>query len=102
MIVTLDWFFWLLGLLLIVIGGVIVSDRAHPRRFLAGGFWIVYGIVFLAGDRLPPEVVGALVVAMALVAGFGGVVGAKPKVPDEATRGARARCAWATACSCRP
>ncbi|WP_186039982.1 DUF979 domain-containing protein [Burkholderia gladioli] len=90
MIVTLDWFFWLLGLLLIVIGGVIVSDRAHPRRFLAGAFWIVYGIVFLAGDRLPPEVVGALVVAMALVAGFGGVVGAKPKVPDEATRRASA------------
>ncbi|WP_414440378.1 DUF979 domain-containing protein [Burkholderia sp. 22PA0099] len=87
MIVSLNVFFWLLGILLIVIGGVIVSDRAHPKRFLAGAFWIVYGIVFLAGDKLPADVVGVLVVAMALVAGFGGVVGGKPKVPsDEARR----------------
>lgn len=86
MIVSLNVFFWILGILLIVIGGVIVSDRAHPKRFLAGAFWIVYGIVFLAGDKLPADVVGILVVAMALVAGFGGVVGGKPKVPAEQAR----------------
>ncbi len=86
MIVSLNWFFWLLGVLLLVIGGVIVTDRAHPKRFLAGAFWIVYGIVFLVGDRLPADVVGVLVVAMALVAGFGGVVGAKPRVPSEESR----------------
>lgn len=86
MIVSLNVFFWILGILLIVIGGVIVCDRAHPKRFLAGAFWIVYGVVFLAGDKLPADVVGILVVAMALVAGFGGVVGGKPKVPAEQAR----------------
>jgi len=91
MIVSLNLFFWLLGLLLFVIGGIIVSDRAHPKRFLAGGFWIVYGLIFLAGDRLPADVVGVLVVAMAVVAGLGGVVGAKPDVPPEAKRRASAQ-----------
>ena len=90
MIVSLNLFFWLLGLLLFVIGGIIVSDREHPKRFLAGGFWIVYGVIFLAGDQLPADVVGVLVVAMAVVAGFGGVVGAKPKVPAEEERRASA------------
>ena len=90
MIVSLNVFFWLIGLLLFVIGGIIVSDRAHPKRFFAGGFWIVYGVIFLVGDKLPADVVGALVVAMALVAGFGGVVGAKPKVLTEEARRASA------------
>lgn len=86
MIVSLNAFFWLLGVLLFVIGGIIVSDRAHPKRFLAGGFWIVYGVIFLAGDRLPTDVVGVLVIAMAVVAGIGGVVGAKPNMPSEDAR----------------
>ena len=41
MIVSLNVFFWLVGIVLFVIGGIIVSDRSHPKRFLAGGFWIV-------------------------------------------------------------
>lgn len=86
MIVSLNYFFWLLGIVLFVIGGIIVSDRTHPRRFLAGGFWIAYGLVFLAGDRLPGDLVGVIVIAMALIAGFGGVTGAPPVVLPEAER----------------
>jgi uncharacterized membrane protein len=91
MTVTLTFFFWLLGILLFVIGGLIVSDRQHLRRFLAGGFWILYGLVFLVGDRLPTATVGVIVVAMALVAGFGGVTSAKPKMRGEVELRERAR-----------
>ncbi|PXW22332.1 DUF979 domain-containing protein [Paraburkholderia caballeronis] len=86
MTLTLDYLFWLTGIVLLVVGGMIVTDRAHPRRFTAGGFWLLYALVFLAGDRLPPEVVGVLVIAMALIAGFGGVTAAKPKLLPEAAR----------------
>lgn len=86
MILSINLFFWLLGILLFVIGGIIACDRAHPRRFFAGGFWMLYGVVFLMGDRLPAAVVGTLVVVMALVAGFGGVTGAKPAVRPEQVR----------------
>jgi uncharacterized membrane protein len=90
MILSINLFFWLLGILLFVIGGIIACDRAHPRRFFAGGFWMLYGVVFLMGDRLPAAVVGTLVVVMALVAGFGGVTGAKPAVRPEQARVASA------------
>ncbi|NRO98918.1 DUF979 family protein [Paraburkholderia sp. NMBU_R16] len=92
MIVSLNVFFWLVGIVLFVIGGIIVSDRAHPKRFLAGGFWIVCGVIFLAGDRLPADVVGVLVILMAIVAGIGGVTRAKPQMrPDEARRASAIR-----------
>ena len=92
MIVSLNAFFWLVGMLLFVIGGIIVSDRTHPKRFLAGGFWIVCGVIFLAGDRIPADIVGVLVILMAVVPGVGGVTSATPKTrPEEARRGRRLR-----------
>ena len=90
MTLTITHFFWLVGLFLLVVGGMIVTDRAHPKRLLAGGFWILYGLVFLIGDWLPPSVVGVAVIAMALVAGFGGVTSAKPVQRSEADRRASA------------
>ncbi|GAB6847306.1 DUF979 domain-containing protein [Paraburkholderia kururiensis] len=90
MTLTINYLFWLLGIVLLVIGGMIATDREHPRRFTAGGFWIVYAVIFLVGDRLPPEVVGVLVIVMALIAGFGGVTAAKPKVLSDEVRRASA------------
>jgi len=84
--ITINYLFWLLGIVLLLIGGMIITDREHPRRLTAGGFWILYALIFLIGDRLPPEIVGVLVIVMALIAGFGGVTAAKPKVLSEAAR----------------
>ena len=83
--------FWLVGVVLLVVGGMILTDKTHPRRFAAGSFWIIYAAIFLVGDLLPAELVGVLVIAMALIAGFGGVLGAKPKMPSDETRRASAK-----------
>ncbi|WDD95626.1 DUF979 domain-containing protein [Burkholderia sp. FERM BP-3421] len=92
MTLTLTYLFWLLGLVLLAVGAMIVSDRDHPRRFTAGGFWIVYALVFLVGDHLPVELVGLLVIVMALIAGFGGVTAARPRLlSDDARRASAAR-----------
>jgi uncharacterized membrane protein len=92
MIVSLNAFFWLVGILLFVVGGIIISDRTHPKRLLAGGFWIVGGVIFLAGDRLPADIVGVLVILMAIVAGIGGVTRAQPQMrPEEARRASAIR-----------
>lgn len=45
------------------------------KRYSSALFWLSYGLIFLLGDLMPPALVGALVVLMALVAGFGGVRG---------------------------
>jgi uncharacterized membrane protein len=83
---TLNYLFYLLGVVLVIVAGMIYVDKSHPRRLTAGTFWLVYALVFLVGDWLPADVVGVLVIAMALIAGFGGVTGAKPRTLSDETR----------------
>jgi uncharacterized membrane protein len=86
MTLTINYLFYLVGIVLLVVAGMILTDKSHPRRLTAGMFWLVYALIFLIGDLIPVSVVGILVVAMALIAGFGGVRGAKPKMLSEETR----------------
>ncbi|CAL8472666.1 MULTISPECIES: DUF979 domain-containing protein [Caballeronia] len=86
MTLTINYLFYLVGIILLVVGGMILTDKAHPKRFSAGVFWLIYALIFLVGDWIPVPVVGVLVVAMALIAGLGGVTGAKPKMLSEQTR----------------
>ncbi|SPB14038.1 membrane protein [Caballeronia novacaledonica] len=86
MTLTINYLFYLVGIILLVVGGMILTDKAHPKRFSAGVFWLIYALIFLIGDWIPVPVVGVLVVAMALIAGLGGVTGAKPKMLSDETR----------------
>ena len=52
MTLTIQYLFWLLGIVLLIVGGMIITDRTHPRRFTAGSFWLLYALIFLVGDRL--------------------------------------------------
>ena len=76
-LLKLDYFFVILGVTLIVISIMSFRDKANPRRFATGGFWALYAIIFLIGEWLPPMLVGVAVVAMALIAGLGGVAQGK-------------------------
>ena len=73
MIISIEYFYWLAGALLLVTAGMIVSDRTHPKRWTSGLFWALFAMVFLIGDRLSPFVVGVGVLVMAGIAGIGGV-----------------------------
>ncbi len=73
MIFTLDYFFILLGLMLSAIAVMSFMDQANPRRLTTALFWALYAVVYLAGERLPPTLVGIIVIVMAIIAGFGGV-----------------------------
>jgi uncharacterized membrane protein len=92
MTLTLNYLFYLLGVVMVIVAGMIYVDKKHPRRFSTGTFWLVYALIFLIGDWLPANVVGVLVIAMALIAGFGGVTAGKPKMlSDEARRNSAIR-----------
>ena len=90
MTLTINYLFWLVGIVLLIVGGMILTDKEHPRRLSSGGFWILYALSFLIGDLIPPSIVGVLVIVMALVAGFGGVTAARPKVLSPEARQASA------------
>ncbi|TFW30348.1 DUF979 domain-containing protein [Duganella callida] len=73
MIVTLDFFFYVLGAILLMVAWMALRDRHNPRRYSSALFWALYALIYLAGDALPPMTAGATMVLMALIAGFGGV-----------------------------
>ncbi|UVW29601.1 DUF979 domain-containing protein [Massilia sp. H6] len=84
--ITIDFFYVLVGLLFLAVAAMNLIDRSNPRRVTSALFWALYALLYLAGERLPPAVVGALMILMALIAGFRGVAGGKPSTLPEAQR----------------
>jgi uncharacterized membrane protein len=73
MIIAVDVFYLLLGLMLAVIAVLSWRDTANPKRYSTALFWALYATVYLVGERIPPMAAGALMILMGLIAGFGGV-----------------------------
>ena len=90
MILALDDFYILVGLLFAATAIMNLRDRSNPRRFTSALFWGLYALLYLAGGRMPPAATGLLMVAMALVAGVGLVRGGKATPPPEDVRRASA------------
>jgi uncharacterized membrane protein len=91
-IFSLDFFYLLVGLLLLAVALLNGLDRHNPRRFTSALFWGLYALVYLAGERLPSALLGATMLLMALLAGLGGVkAGRHPPLPDEVRRASARR-----------
>ena len=73
MILKLDYFFYVLGAMLLMVAWMALRDRHNPKRYSSALFWALYAVIYLAGEQLPPVLAGLMMVAMALIAGFGGV-----------------------------
>lgn len=92
MMVRVEYFYYLLGIMLALVALMSFADRSNPRRWTTGLFWSLYAMVYLVGELLPPAMAGLSMVAMALLAGFGGVRSGKQDVlPEEARRASAAR-----------
>lgn len=92
MIVRVEYFYYLLGIMLALVALMSFGDRSNPRRWTTGLFWVLYAMVYLIGDRIPPAMAGLAMIVMAVLAGFGGVRSGKPDVlPDDARQASAAR-----------
>ena len=82
---ALDFIYWLLGLMFAAAAWFNLRDAANPKRFKRALFWGLYAVTFLAGTWMPPFVTGCLAIAMALLAGIGGLgrSGATEAAPAE-------------------
>jgi uncharacterized membrane protein len=90
-VILLDHFYIVLGLMLATTAVMTLRDRHNPKRYTTALFWALYAVLYLVGDRLLPAAAGGLMVAMALIAGFGGVgLGRYGTLPKE-ERAASAR-----------
>jgi uncharacterized membrane protein len=72
--------YWIIGLVLATTSVRAALDRTRARPYAASAFWGLLALVFIAADWMPPMLVGAIVLALALIAGSGGVV--RPKSPE--------------------
>jgi uncharacterized membrane protein len=70
-LITLQHIYWLAGAYLVVLAWQGLRDRANPKRFGNAAFWGLMALMLLVGERLPSAVAGAVVVALALLAGLG-------------------------------
>ena len=89
--ITLQWIYWLTGAYLAAIAWRGLCDRGNPRRLATGGCWALLSLSFLAGERLPPALMGLVVVALALIAGLGGVRLGRYDESSAGEKGAEAR-----------
>ena len=62
----------------------VCRDSTNPTRLGATAFWTILGVIFIFGSWIPPQIVGILVVVLALLTLFKQVqVGTLPQVKEE-------------------
>jgi len=67
-LITLEWFYAVIGAMLAAVAVRIARDRGHPKRWGSAAFWALLAAVFVFGKQLPPVAVGYLVLAMVALA----------------------------------
>ncbi|MFE7316894.1 DUF979 domain-containing protein [Streptomyces sp. NPDC057555] len=90
-----EWFYWLVGLSFLVMAGQMATDRGNPKRFGTGAFWGLIGAGFIYSSwvvtkQAPAEPLGAAVLVLAVLAGFGFTGRGTPRTttPEERTASA--------------
>ncbi|HEX8903466.1 MAG TPA: DUF979 family protein, partial [Longimicrobiaceae bacterium] len=89
--VTLEFIYVLMGLLLAGITVFSARDRTNRKRWKNTAFWGIYAVTFLFGSYLPHLASGLLVIAMTAVAGFGGLGRGEPDTTTHEQRVESAR-----------
>ncbi|MEU8580108.1 DUF979 domain-containing protein [Streptomyces abikoensis] len=91
-----EWFYWLVGGVLLAMSAQMLADRTNPRRLGTAAFWGLLGAGFcygtwVADGSAPPEPLGAAVLVMACLAGFGLTGRGTPRTAGPERRAAGAR-----------
>ncbi|PFN98712.1 permease [Bacillus sp. AFS076308] len=87
-IITLEYIYYLLGIITAFVAFRVAMDKKHPSRIGSTLFWGIFAFTFLFGKLVPPIVIGYLVLAMVVIAAIGKV---KSGNQDEAPKEERDR-----------
>lgn len=88
--ITLEFVYVLMGVMMAGVAIVNVRDRASKKRYNNAAFWGLYAVTFIGGSRLPSFVNGLLVIGMVVIAAIGKLGGAPPERTTRADREASA------------
>lgn len=90
-----EWLYWLIGALFLAMAAQMAGDRSNPKRFGSAAFWGLLGLSFIYGTWVvrktaPAAPLGAAVLVMICLAGFGFTGRGASRIPApeqrEATR----------------
>ncbi len=70
---TMTAVYWLLGAYFAALAWRGLRDTGNPRRHTTALFWALLALLLFAADRMPVRAVGVCVIALVLLAGFGGL-----------------------------
>ncbi len=68
--ILLEIMYIIAGLVAIAAAIYALKDKKHPSPKLTATFWALFGIIFIVGKYLPPELVGALILVMGVLTAF--------------------------------
>ncbi|WP_080145940.1 DUF979 domain-containing protein [Marinilactibacillus piezotolerans] len=63
----LEFFFILVGVLLAYVAFNVATDKAHPARLGTSLFWLIMGFIFAAGNFIPSNISGALLLVVGVL-----------------------------------
>jgi len=82
----LEIMYILTGLVAIGTGIYALTDREHKTKFGTGIFWILFGLIFIGGKKIPPHIVGGLLVFMGILTALNRVGAGSQKNSSEEYR----------------
>jgi uncharacterized membrane protein len=65
--IILEIMYILTGLVAIGTGIYALTDKEHKTKFGTGIFWILFGLIFIGGKKIPPHIVGGLLIFMGIL-----------------------------------
>lgn len=74
--ISVEWFYWLMGLFWLGVGVLVARDRTNPKRLTSGLFWALLGLCFpyssfVVTKTAPAWPLGLVIVVIAALAGTG-------------------------------
>ena len=88
--IGVEYVYILVGLVFAAAAVLGARDGANPRRWGNAAFWGLVAVSFLAGGRIGGFANGLIVIALALIAGFGGLGQGRPATTSPEERQANA------------
>ena len=68
--ILLNIFYVMVGLMMILTMIYTLKDKKHKTRYGTAAFWGILAVIFIFGQFIPAEVVGGLIIVIAILSGF--------------------------------
>ena len=68
--ILLNVFYIMVGLMMTLTMIYTLKDKSHKTRYGTAAFWGILAVIFIFGEFIPAEIVGLLIVVIAILSGF--------------------------------